>query len=251
MDKKYWDKLAKSYEEEIFSSLDSDMRGVIRKRINKFASKSVAAADFGCGIGLYIPLLAASFKHVYAMDLSRQLVDKAIKKYAKYKNVDFSQADLAKKKPLNRPVKFGICTNVLIAESQVIRDKILKNISACVAKGGCMVFVVPSHESSLYVNCRLFEWNLNTGVSRKQAIEDGLRSTHKRKGSVCHGLINIDNVTTKHYLKEELEVMLPKYGFTGLEFEKVEYGWDTEFESPPKWMKEPFPWDWMITAVKK
>ena len=32
--------------------------------------------------------------------------------------------------------------------------------------------------------------------------------------------------------------------------EKLEYAWDIEFFSPPKWMKDPFPWDWFFLAEK-
>jgi hypothetical protein len=31
---------------------------------------------------------------------------------------------------------------------------------------------------------------------------------------------------------------------------KLEYGWKTEFSHPPRWMKAPFPWDWLVTARK-
>jgi hypothetical protein len=33
-------------------------------------------------------------------------------------------------------------------------------------------------------------------------------------------------------------------------FQKIEYNWDTEFIKPPKWLKEPRPWDWMVVARK-
>ena len=33
--------------------------------------------------------------------------------------------------------------------------------------------------------------------------------------------------------------------------EKINYNWKTEFNQPPKWLKEPYPWDWMCVAEKK
>lgn len=60
----------------------------------------------------------------------------------------------------------------------------------------------------------------------------------------------IDGVPTKHFLKEELNVLLAQKQMTVLEVKKLEYPWDTEFEHPPKWMKAPFPWDWLILARK-
>jgi hypothetical protein len=61
---------------------------------------------------------------------------------------------------------------------------------------------------------------------------------------------DIDNVPTKHYLKEELELLLALEGFIVERIEKINYTWKTEFTNPPKWLKEPYPWDWMCVAKK-
>ncbi|MEI2756804.1 MAG: hypothetical protein V9F46_10155 [Chitinophagaceae bacterium] len=55
----------------------------------------------------------------------------------------------------------------------------------------------------------------------------------------------------KHYLKEELQLLLLKAGFEAETFQKIVYNWDTEFLKPLKWLKEPKPWDWMVVAKKK
>jgi hypothetical protein len=33
--------------------------------------------------------------------------------------------------------------------------------------------------------------------------------------------------------------------------EKVEYDWSTEFADPPRWMKDPYPWDWLVLSKKR
>lgn len=250
MNQTYWDKLAGKYENEIFSSLGSDLNGLITRTIKKYSSKKTIACDFGCGIGHYLPLLSTTCKEVHAYDLSPQLIEKARQKNEKLKNVIFGSQDLSKAAPEMPKIQLGICANVLITESYELRKKILDTISSCLAKNGILIIVVPSHESALYSNYRLFEWNLIDGYNQEEAIKEGLHPLHMKKGSVSDGLINIDNVTTKHYLKEELEVTLPKAGFKIVHLEKIEYGWDTEFDTPPDWMKSPYPWDWMVVAKK-
>ena len=64
------------------------------------------------------------------------------------------------------------------------------------------------------------------------------------------GNAEIDNVPTKHYLKEELQLLLSNEGFIAEDFKKIEYEWNTEFLKPPKWLPEPKPWDWMVVARK-
>ena len=34
------------------------------------------------------------------------------------------------------------------------------------------------------------------------------------------------------------------------EIEKIEYAWDADFEDAPRWMQDPYPWDWLIVARK-
>ena len=63
--------------------------------------------------------------------------------------------------------------------------------------------------------------------------------------------MEIDGVATKHFLKEELEVLLGNRGLRTLEIEKIAYPWSTEFASPPRWMQAPFPWDWLFVAQKR
>jgi hypothetical protein len=60
----------------------------------------------------------------------------------------------------------------------------------------------------------------------------------------------IDDVETKHFLKEELVVLLKNRGLETVEVGKIKYPWDTEYFSPPRWMKDPLPWDWLLVAKK-
>ncbi len=32
--------------------------------------------------------------------------------------------------------------------------------------------------------------------------------------------------------------------------DKIEYRWKTEIKQPPKWLGEPYPWDWMLVATR-
>ena len=67
---------------------------------------------------------------------------------------------------------------------------------------------------------------------------------------MLQGNIAIDSVFTKHFVKEELEILLGQHGFKVTKFEKIEYNWNTEFSKPPFWLKFPKPWDWMLVATK-
>ena len=68
--------------------------------------------------------------------------------------------------------------------------------------------------------------------------------------SIRDGIARVGGARSKHFLEEELEVVFDESGLVAMEIEKVEYSWSSEFEDPPKWMREPYPWDWLISARK-
>ncbi|HEU4576430.1 MAG TPA: hypothetical protein VFS36_15615, partial [Chitinophagaceae bacterium] len=75
MDRKYWEEIAGTYNEEIFDVLRNDKAGVIVQAIEQFASPDKTAMDIGCAVGKWLPLLATNFKFVIAADISANNLD--------------------------------------------------------------------------------------------------------------------------------------------------------------------------------
>ena len=144
-------------------------------------------------------------------------------------------------------VKLGVCANVLISENPKMRRGILRTIHRYLAPGGRLLLLVPSLESVLSANQRLVEWNRRLGWSEAESLASGLAPSK----DLMRGLVRIENVLTKHYLREEAMLLLGEVGFAVSSCDKVEYRWDTEFEDPPRWMKNPGPWDWLLVARRK
>ncbi|MBN2754514.1 MAG: class I SAM-dependent methyltransferase [Candidatus Goldbacteria bacterium] len=251
MDRQYWDNVADNYEKEIFISLKSDISGNIKKTIEKYGSKKAEACDFGCGIGVYLPLLGGLFKNVHAFDLSERLIERARKNTTGYKNINCTACDLADPKVKLPKADFAVMMNVLIVASYYIRSSILKNVRKSLKKGAKIVILTPSLESAIYSNYRFFEWNLKDGMKPADALKRSMKYQHiSEKFSVSDGIINLNGVPTKHYLKEEFIVFMANHGFKVNEIKKAEYGWDTEFENPPSWIKGPYPWDWLSVCER-
>jgi SAM-dependent methyltransferase len=250
MDKIYWNKMGKIYRDEIFSVSESDKSKIIKRQLKKYAKLDGVAADFGCGIGGFVPMLSEHFKKVYAIDFSKSCLQKAKALYEDLDNVSFHCADLTAPKLSFPKVDFILCVNAVITSSLSTRLGIFKNLSSHVAKGGHLFLVVPSLESALYTNFRLIQWNLDDGMSPSSAVVSGFNKIKLSAAHLHQGIVEIDKVPTKHYLKEELTAILEDLNFEVVSFQKVEYGWDTEFDCPPKWMKSPYPWDWLVIAKR-
>ncbi|HEX2612496.1 MAG TPA: class I SAM-dependent methyltransferase [Fibrobacteria bacterium] len=245
MDEKYWDRVARDYDGEIFDSLASDRNGVMLRHLDRFASPRGTAFDVGCGVGKYAPALSKRFRTVRAADLSAECIRHAKALHGNLKNVQFHKGDLSREKVAQGKADFVLCTNVLIMPSEKMRAGILKGLSGMLKPGGGLLLLVPSLESSLYAHARRAEWLRRSPRTRVAAAT----SLPSGKG-VLAGLLSIDGVPTKHWLKEELDVTLRAAGFKDVTVEKVEYDWSTEFADPPRWMKDPYPWDWAVAGVR-
>lgn len=247
MKRSYWEKIAPSYGEEIFDVLHNDKKALIRSVIKKHASKNKTVIDIGCAIGKWLPVLSPAFKKVVAVDISAKNLEIAQQLYPQYKNVQYLRADMSGKSTKVPQCDFGICINAILTPDAKDRNIFFASLSSCVKKGGRIVITIPSLES----------WLLTSVVQKQYGIDKKLfpktRNTKealRKWNQIRQGNADIDDVPHKHYLKEELQLLLNDAGFTAEDFQKIEYNWDTEFIRPPKWLKEPKPWDWMVVAKK-
>lgn len=247
MDRKYWEKIAPGYEEEIFDVLHNDKKAIIRSAIAAVASPSKTVIDAGCAVGKWLPVLAPAFKKVYAADISAGNLSIASKKHSAFNNIEYLRVDLSGKAKL--PVcDVAICINAILTDSVKKRDAFFSNLSRCVKKGGHLILVVPSLESWMFSHIVQTKWKIDKALhTEKLTGKQGLEKYNNAK----QGHLDIDHVPTKHYIKEELMLLLSREGFEAERFEKIEYDWTTEFIKPPKWLTKPGPWDWMVVAKKQ
>lgn len=248
MDRKYWEQIAPGYNEEIFDVLNNDKKGLIRSAISKVAGRSKTVLDAGCAVGKWLPVLSPAFRKVIAADISAKNLAIAGKTYDHFNNVEYLRADMSAPDTKLPACDVVVCVNAILTHSLRKRNSFFRNLSDCLNKGGCLILVVPSLESWLMTRIIQGRWKIDKDLfaerlSGKEAI--------KRYRDIQHGNAEIDKVATKHYLQEELELLLTLEGFQVKDCQKIEYDWTTEFIAPPKWLGKPYPWDWMIVAKKK
>ena len=252
MHENFWDTIAPEYDAEIFNTLKSDRNGQLGKTIQRVAVKSKLACDFGCGVGRFLPLLLSCSKNVVATDFSAASLDIAAQQIAKRQRsrVEILKRDLTKPGPKFCSADFGLLINVVIMPNADHRDTIFANVRKNLARGARLIVVTPSLESTLYSCSRLIEWEHREGKSRRASENKVNRTTMQEVTNLAHGILQISGTDTKHHLAEELEVQLKRHKFNVLEKDKVEYDWSEDYDSPPRWLKDPYPWDWLFVAEK-
>jgi 2-polyprenyl-3-methyl-5-hydroxy-6-metoxy-1,4-benzoquinol methylase len=246
MDRNYWEKIAPDYNEEIFDVLRNDSKGLIVSSIRKVSSKNKTVIDIGCAIGKWLPVLSPIFKKVYAVDISKENLEIAKKFYPKLTNVEYERVDMSSTKAKMPLCDVGICINAILTDSLKKRNVFFNNLSKCIRRNGYLILVIPSLESSMLTSIIRQRWDPDKDANN---VIKRNKSGFQLK-NILQGNAEIDNVPTKHYLKEELQILLHNEGFKAEDFQKIEYKWDTEFLKPPKWLIEPKPWDWMAVAKK-
>ena len=245
-EEKHWDTIGENYSDEIFDVFKSNKNGKLQSYFKKNANTAYTATDFGCGIGKAFQYLAPCFKKVLAIDISENLLEIARSK--EYPNISFKRLDLTESDLRLPATDFAFCCNVAILPDLAKNVSIIQNIHKSLRTNGKAIIVVPSLESALFSSWRLIDWYKQEGVNADEIPKDEL---HVRSGiETAQGLIYIDGVPTKHYLQSELEALFSSINFSINIIDKLKYDWSTEFDSPPAWMKEPYPWDWLVECVK-
>ena len=247
MDRNYWERIALTYNEEIFDVFQNDKTGIIRSAIREYSSSSQTVIDIGCAVGKWIPFLSTNFKKVIATDISAKNIELAKKNCKDFTNVEYMRSDMSNPKLKIAACDFAICINAILTDSMAKRIVFFKSLSKCVKKGGHIVLVIPSLESALYTSIIRNRWKIDKALHLKRYLPKEAASKLK---NIEQGNIEIDGFATKHYLQEELTLLLAQEKFEVIKTQKVEYSWKTEFVHPPKWLKEPYPWDWMCVAKR-
>lgn len=252
MDCDYWDNIADYFEADVFNVLQNDQKGILLEKLDQYGAKAKSASDIGCGIGNFLPELSSRFRDVLAVDISSKCIARAEAECSHLSNVSYMVADLAEQDVELPKVDFALSVNSVITPVMTDRNNMLDVMCSHLHEGGYLILVVPSLESVLLADFRLIEWNLKNGMSSDAAVETCLQIQKQTDNPrLCEGVVLLNDVETKHYLKEELMILLQQRGMKTIEFEKVEYPWKTEYIRAPRWMKEPLPWDWLCVAQKE
>jgi SAM-dependent methyltransferase len=249
MDANYWNGFAHEYHKVVTDAFTYGRGRTIEDFIDRIASPDRTAADFGCGTGKMLPFLAQKFHGVYGYDFSEKLLEYASERCRKIQNVQIAQVDLSEPVKHLPMVDMAISLNAAIMPDNEKRERMLKGIVSRIKPGGHLIFVVPSVESILYIAFRDMEFHIKKGLPAKEAALQVDLSSLTDPRQMAQGVLARGGEPTKHYLKEELTVLVKSLKLELLEITKVEYAWTTELDSVPRWMREPYPWDWLVFAT--
>lgn len=189
-DRAYWDRMAHRWDAEIFNTLHHDKFGVIATELERSSRQAHSVADFGCGTGIYLPLLGRLFDEVRGYERSRACVALARKRVRRLRNITVHPAGSASR----RRGRFDVvlCVNVAVHPSLRSRASVLRTVRSLLARGGRLIVVVPALESATMV-----------AAAEREALRGrpGSRAAEWDAEAHPNGVVTIEGMPYQHYTR--------------------------------------------------
>jgi SAM-dependent methyltransferase len=238
MNQRYWDHAAAEWDEHIMCSLHENAGGDIARLLSQISKKHRSILDYGCGVGGYLPLLAARFAQVTAVDSSRACVRKAALLARSLPNLEVATAAALPRRGGRRKFDAVLLANVLIHPSEPIRAGILRHAMAQLRLGGALVLVLPAVES------------VHLSEAQRRAHTRGRTSAYAAAPARPYepGVIAIHGRATKHYSAAEIPLFLARHGLKDARVQPAWYSWSSEGFPALDRKTTSRPWDWLVSA---
>lgn len=245
MDREYWDALAPEFEDKVLQIATADRHGILSAIARANGGHDKVAIDFGCGIGSSTRLIAPWFERTIGIDFSAELIDRA-RQLPGPDSIEFRCRDLSRPRRFSPRADVSFAMNVLIQEDPDARRAILDNIVRNTALDGTVVIVVPALESLLHVYHCLMLSGDNSLAS--DTIKDMDKQIESEVVSLVDGIVNVGGEPTKHYTRDELELIADASKLAARSVDKVYYPWLEESDDAALLASFSPPWDWVLVA---
>ncbi len=249
MQSREWDKTAAKYYEEVLSPIKNSYKNPIYKDLERIYTKN-NVADIGCGLGELLPLLSQKFKHVTALDYSKEMIHRAKQTHHELKNVEFYQQDMDDLAKFKEQFDVVISVNSIITPEIKKLNTIFQEIHNSLKQNGTFICIVPAMEAFLYQSMLMGNEYITRENNIKKIRQKILRQISQKNHDFLLGIYDY-NQKQKAYYRFELIWRLKKAGFKQIIIKEVEYPWEEIKEAGQTYFPKEEPvWDWYAICKK-
>lgn len=243
-----WSRAAEFYEREFVDPYRPDAANPVLRALQRLRRAGTqTAADFGCGRGPLLPLLASRFREVWAVDFAPAMIAAARQAAAGLHNVRFLERSFADLSPLYGQIDVATAINSLVLPDIRLLEQALAEMRRCLRPGGRLFAIVPSIDSVHYHTMLLVDRALASG----KPLEAARRHAAHFVDHVCYdfafGQFMFQGIEQHFWQPFEIPYRLRRTGFRRWQIRKVRLAW-AQFALGEDLQSHPRPWDWCFLA---
>lgn len=243
-----WSAIAADYEREFVDPYRADAVNPLLTEIHALPDQSEAtAADFGCGKGPLLPLLAAKFATVHAVDFAEEMLRHARQRCVGLNNVRYHQVSLTDLGSLHGQVDLAVAVNSLVMPDVRDIEAALEQIRCCLKAGGRFLGIVPAIDGVHYWTMLLLDRALKRGMPLEAAEKNAAHLAEHRYFDFAFSRFSFHGIVQHFWQPFEISWRLEKAGFQDVRIEKVLLAWD-HFRLREDFAGQEPPWDWFFAC---
>src|SRR5580704_7641482 len=235
MSRTSWNRLADKFETDVCDITRTETSNQLSRCVDAVAPspRRSVLVDLGCGIGTFIAQFGDRFREIVAVDIAPRMVERAKERCngGLPKTTWFAMGIERAAKLIGTRADLTVCLNVITSPQRARQHGLWASVAAVTKPRGYALVVVPSIESARMV----------------RAVET--RGRKRVKPREADGVVRRADVWVKHYAREELDALLPRYGLVARRIAHGYFPWTQEGLTKPR-SSDASPWDWVCLAQR-
>jgi len=235
MSRTSWNRLADKFETDVCDITRTETSNQLSRCVDAVAPspRRSVLVDLGCGIGTFIQQFGDRFREIVAVDIAPRMVERAKERCngGLPQTTWFAMGIERAAKLIGTRADLTVCLNVITSPQRARQHGLWASVAAVTKPRGYALVVVPSIESARMV----------------RAVET--RGRKRVKPREADGVVRRADVWVKHYAREELDALLPRYGLVARRIAHGYFPWTQEGLTKPR-SSDASPWDWVCLAQR-
>lgn len=243
-----WSRAAAFYDKEFVDPYRADADNPVLRALQRLPDADrLTAADFGCGRGPLLPLLARRFQTVWAVDFAPAMIAAARQASEGLANVRFFERPFADLSPLHGQIDVATSINSLVLPDLQELEAALFEMRRCLRPRGRLFAVVPSIDSVHYHTMLLVDRALSSGKPLEMARRSAAHFVDHGCYDFAFGRFTFQGIEQHFWQPFEIPYRLRRAGFRRWQLRKVRLAW-AQFALGTDLERHPRPWDWCFQA---